>query len=169
LGFAVSARPLGMWCDGIARVTVGLSNRSGARAYVGIPRKADATFPYRSTVSLSLSDGSGGGGGGGCGCSGNVDCELCATPDVVATLEPQQELTWTMELTNLALSEGPATFRATLYWYGGSQHDDGFRQKMTGAAETELTIQRLDHRCFLAASFPRRLANQRMEPTRAGR
>jgi hypothetical protein len=150
LSIEVSARPLGIWCDGVARFTVGISNGGVGPVYVGTPRTPDATFPYTSSVSLSLSNGTGGGGGRGCGCSGDADCELCAKPDVVATLNPQQELTWTMEFSQLRLSEGPASFRATLYWYGGVRRDDGFQQKMTGDTEASLMIQRLDDRCFLA-------------------
>jgi hypothetical protein len=150
LNIDVSARPLGIWCDGVARFTVGISNGGRGLVYVGTPRTPDATFPYKSHVSLSLSNGTAAGGGRGCGCSGGDDCELCAKPDIVATLNPQQELTWTIEFSQLRLSEGPASFRATLYWYGGVRRDDGFRQKMTGAAEASLMIQRVDDRCFLA-------------------
>jgi hypothetical protein len=150
LSVDISARPLGIWCDGVARFTVGISNGGRRLVYVGTPRTADATFPYKSNVSLALSNGTGAGGGRGCGCSGGADCELCGKPDIVATLNPQQELTWTMEFSQLRLSEGPASFRATLYWYGGVRRDDGFQQKMTGDAEASLMIQRVDDRCFLA-------------------
>jgi hypothetical protein len=150
LGFLVSAHPLGVWCDGSARIVVGISNGSDAPLYVGLPRRSDATFPYKSSVSLSFTRGSGHGGGAGCGCSAGADCELCATPEVVTPLSPHNELAWTMNFSNLRFGEGPSSFRVELYWYGGTQRDDAFRQKLTGAAELNLTIERLDDRCIVA-------------------
>jgi hypothetical protein len=65
-------------------------------------------------------------------------------------LGPYNELAWTMNVSNLRFGEGPSSFRVELYWYGGAQRDDAFRQKLTGRAESNFTIERLDDRCILA-------------------
>lgn len=65
---AVFARPLGVWCDGIARFTVGLSNPGPDHLVVGVPRRPDTRFPYKAGGTLSFNE-KGTGWGGACACS----------------------------------------------------------------------------------------------------
>ena len=129
---AVFARPLGVWCDGIARFTVGLSNPGPDHLVVGVPRRPDTRFPYKSTGTLSFHEKAGTGWGRACGCSEGRDCELCATPDIRVTLGAGEELTWTMEITPTEISAGPASLRLTLHWYGGLSRVGGALQTMSG-------------------------------------
>jgi hypothetical protein len=153
---AVFARPLGVWCDGIARFTVGLSNPGPDRLVVGVPRRPDTRFPYKSTGTLSFNEKAGTGWGGACGCSAGVDCELCATPDIRVTLGAGEELTWTMEIANMELSVGPASLRLTLHWYGGPFRVGGALQKMSGSTGQELSVAGVDERCFVASAVAKK-------------
>jgi hypothetical protein len=153
---AVFARPLGVWCDGIARFTVGLSNPGPDRLVVGVPRRPDTRFPYKSTGTLSFNEKAGTGWGGACGCSAGVDCELCATPDIRVTLGAGEELTWTMEIANMEISVGPASLRLTLHWYGGRFRVGGALQKMSGTTGQELSVAGVDDRCFVASAVAKK-------------
>ena len=51
----VFARALGVWCDGIARFTVGLSNPGPEPVIVGVPRRPDTRFPYKTDGTLEFS------------------------------------------------------------------------------------------------------------------
>ena len=148
---AVFARPLGVWCDGIARFTVGISNPGPNRVVVGVPRRPDTRFPYKAGGTLSFNE-KGGGWGHTCACSGGVDCELCATPDIEVTLGSGEELAWTMELAKMEISAGPARLRLTLHWYGGPSRAGGALQKMSGRTDQELSVAGVDERCFVASA-----------------
>jgi hypothetical protein len=153
---AVFARPLGVWCDGIARFTVGLSNPGPDHLVVGVPRRPDTRFPYKSTGALTFNERAGTGWGGACACSEGVDCELCAAPDIRVTLGAGEELTWTMEIATTEISAGPASLRLTLHWYGGPFRAGGALQKMSGSTSQELSVAGVDERCSVASAVAKK-------------
>jgi hypothetical protein len=156
LAFEVFARPLGLWCDGTPRLTVGISNTGRNRIVVGVPERSDTRFPYTSNGYISFKGGVGSGWGGGCGCSEGFDCELCATPDARVPLGPGEELTWTMDLSKSEIVVGPAQLQLTLNWYGGIGEETAALQKMSGTTSRELSVTRVDARCFVATILPKK-------------
>lgn len=155
LRLSVFARPLGLWCDGTALFTVGLINQGTATAFVAVPTEAGTTFPYKSTTSLSINERVAGGGSAVCGCSEGDDCELCAKPEIIVPLGAGRELTWTMEFQKIPITAGPASFRVTLYWFGGRDRRSSMRDKLTGTAVIDLAVERLNDRCFAATVNPK--------------
>ena len=154
---AVFARPLGVWCDGIARFTVGLSNPGPDHLVVGVPRRPDTRFPYKAGGTLSFNEkGTGWGGACACSASAGVDCELCATPDIRVTLGAGEELTWTMEIAITNISTGPASLRLTLHWYGGPSRVGAALQKMSGTTNQELSVAGVDERCFVTSAVAKK-------------
>jgi hypothetical protein len=135
---------------------VGLSNPGPDDLIVGVPKRPDTRFPYKSTGTLTFSEKGGTGWGGACGCSEGVDCELCAAPDIRVALDAGEELAWTMEIETTEISAGPASLRLTLHWYGGRSRDGARLEKMHGSTDQELSIGPVDERCFLASAVTKK-------------
>ena len=154
---AVFARPLGVWCDGIARFTVGaLESRSGALV-VGVPRRPDTRFPYK-TMAVDVPRQAGQAGAEAVDAAHGGDCELCATPDIRVTLGAAEELTWTME-NGHEISAGPASLRLTLYWYGGPSKPESCRaSENEWPTDQALAVAGVDDRCFVASAVPKGLS-----------
>lgn len=69
----------------------------------------------------------------------------------MVALNPHEELAWTMEFSNQRFGAGLGAFHVDLFWYGATRPDDGLGQmKLTGAADSKFTIERLNEQCALA-------------------
>jgi hypothetical protein len=150
LGMALFAKPLGLWCDGTSRFTVGIINQGDATVHIGVPVRPDSRFPYK--FSTEWGD-HGSGTGMGCECGSHIDCDMCARPDVVAALPSGTELTWVLEFGKVLpprFIEGPTMFRLSMNWYGGVLREDAQRQKVNGNVDVALEIERVSDRCFLS-------------------